>query len=205
VRLVQGVLRIVGNYVAALDYGERDTLTGLLNRKTFESQFERFRQYTRRQGDRPRGEGSSWLGLLDIDHFKSINDRFGHLFGDEVLLLVSQQVRRALRTGDQLFRFGGEEFVVMLHGIEEPAARMVFERLRLAVERYEFPQLGRVTLSLGWTLVAPQDGPTSCLERADAALYYAKAQGRNCGYSHEELVAAGRLGPEAATREIELF
>jgi diguanylate cyclase (GGDEF)-like protein len=205
VRLVQGVLRIVGNYVAALDYGERDTLTGLLNRKTFESQFERFRKHTRRQNDRPRGEGGSWLGLLDIDHFKSINDRFGHLFGDEVLLLLSQQVRRALRTGDQLFRFGGEEFIVMLHGVEEPAARMVFERLRAAVERHEFPQLGRVTLSLGWTLVAPQDGPMSCLERADAALYFAKAQGRNRVYSHEELVAAGRLGPQAAAREIELF
>jgi len=204
-RLVHGVLRIVGNYVAALDYGERDTLTGLLNRKTFESQFERYRKYTRRQGDRPRGTGDSWLGLLDIDHFKSINDRFGHLFGDEVLLLVSQQVRRALRTSDQLFRFGGEEFVVMIHGVEEPAARIVFDRLRMAVERHEFPQLGRVTISLGWTTVAPQDGPTSCLERADAALYYAKAQGRNRAFSHEELVVGGRLGPQTATREIELF
>ena len=204
-RLVHGVLRIVGNYVAALDYGERDSLTGLLNRKTFESQFERFRQQTRRQGDRPRGNGGSWLGLLDIDHFKSINDRYGHLFGDEVLLLVSQQVRRALRTSDELFRFGGEEFIVMLHGVEEPSARAVFERLRTSVERYDFPQLGRVTLSLGWTAVAPHDGPMSCLERADAALYFAKAQGRNRAYSHEELVAGGRLGPQAAAREIELF
>jgi GGDEF domain-containing protein len=93
----------------------------------------------------------------------------------------------------------------MLHGVEEPAARTVFDRLRIAVERHEFPQLGRVTLSLGWTLVAPQDGPMSCLERADAALYYAKAQGRNCAYSYEELVSAGRLGPQAAAREIELF
>jgi diguanylate cyclase (GGDEF)-like protein len=122
-----------------------------------------------------------------------------------VLLLVSQQVRRALRTSDQLFRFGGEEFVVMLHGVEEPAARSVFERLRQSVERYEFPQLGTLTISLGWTFVATQDGPTSCLERADAALYYAKARGRNCAFSHEELVSGGRLGPQAATREIELF
>jgi diguanylate cyclase (GGDEF)-like protein len=205
VRLVHGILRIVGNYVAALDYGERDTLTGLLNRKTFESQFERFRNFTRRQGDRPRGDGASWLGLLDIDHFKSINDRYGHLFGDEVLLLVSQQVRRALRTGDQMFRFGGEEFIAMLHGIEEPAARLVFERLRMTVEKHDFPQLGRVTLSLGWTVVAQHDGPISCLERADAALYFAKAQGRNCVYSHEELVTGGKLGSQAAAREIELF
>ena len=118
---------------------------------------------------------------------------------------VSQQVRRTLRTSDQLFRFGGEEFVVMLHGVEEPAARAVFDRLRLAVERHEFPQLGAVTISLGWTFVAPHDGPMSCLERADAALYFAKAQGRNRAFSHEELVAGGRLGPQAAAREIELF
>ncbi|MET0291949.1 MAG: GGDEF domain-containing protein [Steroidobacteraceae bacterium] len=205
VRLVHGLLRIFGNYVAALDYGERDTLTGLLNRKTFESQFERFRSYTRRHGERPRGDGTSWLGLLDIDHFKSINDRFGHLFGDEVLLLVSQQFRRTLRVGDQLFRFGGEEFVVMLNGIEEAGARTAFERLRGVVEKHEFPQLGRVTISLGWTRVGLQDGPMSCLERADAALYYAKAQGRNRVNGHEELVAAGHLGPQAAAREIELF
>jgi diguanylate cyclase (GGDEF)-like protein len=205
VRLAQGVLRIIGNYVAALDYGERDTLTGLLNRKTFESQFERFRQFTRRTADHPRGGGASWLGLLDIDHFKGINDRYGHLFGDEVLLLVSQQVRRTLRIGDQMFRFGGEEFIVMLHGIEQAAARAVFDRVRATVEKHQFPQLGRVTLSLGWTLVGAQDGPMSCLERADAALYYAKGQGRNCIHGHEELVAAGRLGPQAAAREIELF
>lgn len=205
IRLVHGLLRIFGNYIAALDYGERDTLTGLLNRKTFESQFERFRSHSRRQGEHPQGDGTSWLGLLDIDHFKSINDRFGHLFGDEVLLLVSQQVRRTLRTGDQLFRFGGEEFVVMLNGIEESGARAVFDRLRAVVEKHDFPQLGRVTLSLGWTRVAPHDGPLSCLERADAALYYAKAQGRNRVHGHEELVAGGHLGPEAATKEIELF
>ncbi len=205
VRLVHGILRILGNYVAALDYGERDTLTGLLNRKTFESQFERFRRFTRRETDRVRGEGMSWLGLLDIDHFKSINDRYGHLFGDEVLLLVSQLARRTLRTSDQLFRFGGEEFVVMLNGIEEGAARAVFDRLRGVIENHDFPQLGRVTLSLGWTQVAAHDGPMSCLERADAALYYAKAHGRNCVHSHEALVADGLLGSQTAPREIELF
>jgi diguanylate cyclase (GGDEF)-like protein len=205
VRLVHGLIRIFGNYVAALDYGERDTLTGLLNRKTFESQFERFRSFSRRQADHAHGQGTSWLGLLDIDHFKSINDRFGHLFGDEVLLLVSQQVRRTLRNADQLFRFGGEEFVVMLNGIEENGARAVFERLRAVVEKHDFPQLGRVTLSLGWTRVAAQDGPLSCLERADAALYYAKAQGRNCIHGHEDLVSARLLAPQAAAREIELF
>ena len=90
-------------------------------------------------------------------------------------------------------------------GVEEPSARNVFERLRQIIERHDFPQLGTVTISIGWTTVGAQDGPTSCLERADAALYFAKAQGRNRAFSNEELVGAGRLASQATPSEIELF
>lgn len=213
--LVQGILGIVKNHLALLDYGELDALTGLLNRKTFEGHFERMR---RRLWDQTAtdsvalasqkgasGPEPSWLALIDIDHFKSVNDRYGHLFGDEVLLLVSQLMKRAFRGADQLFRFGGEEFVVVLEHASEAGAQLAFERLRTTVADYAFPQVGRVTISLGYTRVLPQDVPTLCVERADAALYYAKEHGRNNVRNCEKLVAAGELEGQFRSGEIELF
>ena len=152
--LVIGILSIVKNHRALLDYGELDTLTGLLNRKTFERQFEKLRQRLtalhQAASEQPADQlEPSWLALIDIDHFKSINDCYGHMFGDEVLLLVSQLMRRSFRGADQLFRFGGEEFVVMLEHATEPGAHIAFERLRAAIEEYSFPQVGRVTISVG--------------------------------------------------------
>lgn len=72
------------------------------------------------------------MGVLDIDHFKSINDRFGHLYGDEVLLLLSRIMRKNFREGDLLFRYGGEEFIVLLQNVDEERAKCVLERLRQA-------------------------------------------------------------------------
>src|SRR5581483_2486671 len=193
--LVQGILGIVKNHLALLDYGELDTLTGLLNRKTFESHFHKLCQRLVRDGEDPhtgpsapdgterrsatQGRDPSWLALIDIDHFKSINDGYGHLFGDEVLLLVSRLMRRSLRGADHLFRFGGEEFVVVLDRASESGVQIVFERLRAAVEQHKFPQVGRVTISIGYTRINPRDISTTCVERADGALYYAKSHGRN--------------------------
>src|SRR4029453_8016974 len=122
--------RILRNQLALLDYGECDTLTALLNRKTFETRFDKLRQRLRPRPDAPESEGVSWLGLLDIDHFKAINDRHGHLFGDEVLLLVSRIMKNTLRGSDQLFRFGGEEFVIVLEDIGAVGAATAFERVR---------------------------------------------------------------------------
>lgn len=197
--LVQGILRLIGNHRALLDYGQRDTLTGLLNRKTFEAQFDKLRQQL--VGERHSAASRGWLALIDIDRFKSINDRHGHLFGDEVLLLVAQLMRQALRGSDYLYRFGGEEFVLLLHGIGEPAAERILERVRASIEAYEFPQVGRVTVSLGWTALADADSPTTCLERADSALYTAKNAGRNrcCRYRAQ----SSALAPQDSL--IELF
>ncbi len=220
--LVQGILGIVKNHLALLDYGELDTLTGLLNRKTFESHFHKLCQRlappegaeslagqsapggTERR-TAAQGRDPSWLALIDIDHFKSINDGYGHLFGDEVLLLVSRLMRRSLRGADHLFRFGGEEFVVVLDRASESGVQIVFERLRAAVEQHKFPQVGRVTISIGYTRINPRDISTTCVERADGALYYAKSHGRNNVRSWEELRAAGQLTPRAGVGDIELF
>jgi diguanylate cyclase (GGDEF)-like protein len=217
--LVLGILGIVKNHLALLDYGELDTLTGLLNRKTFESHFHKLCRRLAPADDKEPGpsvpEGTerrsthgrepSWLALVDIDHFKSINDGYGHLFGDEVLLLVSRLMRRSLRGADHLFRFGGEEFVVVLDRAGEAGVQIVFERLRAAVEQHKFPQVGRVTISIGYTRIHPRDISTTCVERADAALYYAKSHGRNNVRCWEALRTAGQLTPRAGIGEIELF
>jgi diguanylate cyclase (GGDEF)-like protein len=202
--LVRGILRILKNQLSLLDYGERDTLTGLLNRKTFETRFDKVARALRVDDAEPMLL-PTWLGLVDIDHFKSINDSHGHLFGDEVLLLASQIMARTLRSSDQLFRFGGEEFVIMLEAMEASGARSAFERVRKAIATYVFPQIGRVTISLGYTPIRPQDVPATCIERADAALYYAKRAGRNETRDYEELIAAGDLAGPAADGEVELF
>ncbi len=210
--LVRGILEIVRNHLALLDYSELDTLTGLLNRKTFEGHFEKLRNKTAYSPqsvpapEHPGGEPeSAWLALIDIDNFKSINDSYGHLFGDEVLLLVSQLMKRSFRGADQLFRFGGEEFVVVLECASEAGAQIALERLRARIEAYTFPQVKRVTITVGYTRIAPQDVPALCVERADAALYYGKSHGRNGVCNFEALTTAGKLVEKLQNGEIELF
>ena len=202
---INAILRILKNHLALLDYGELDTLTGMLNRKTYEASFEKLRQRLR-LADAARGvKEPSWLGLVDIDRFKCINDNYGHLFGDEVLLLVSQLMKTCFRGTDQLFRFGGEEFVIVLDHATMEGVEIAFDRLRETIATFDFPQVGRVTVSLGYSQIYPTDSPSTCVERADAALYYAKRHGRNNIRSYETLVAAGELSPKDDGGNVELF
>jgi diguanylate cyclase (GGDEF)-like protein len=203
--LLHGILRIVENHLALLDYGERDTLTGLLNRKTFESRFEKTRERLVSGNAAATNETASYLALVDIDKFKSINDSHGHLFGDEVLLLVSQLMKHNFRGADELFRFGGEEFLIVLEQATESGARIALERFRTSIENHAFPQVGRVTISLGYTRITAGDVTTTCIERADGALYYAKGHGRNLCCNYEALVEAGELTPKTEVVDAELF
>jgi diguanylate cyclase (GGDEF)-like protein len=202
---INAILRILKNHLALLDYGELDTLTGMLNRKTYEASFEKLRQRLRLADAARAAKEPSWLGLVDIDKFKCINDNYGHLFGDEVLLLVSQLMKTCFRGTDQLFRFGGEEFVIVLDHATTEGVEIAFDRLRQAIAIFEFPQVGRVTISLGYSQIYPTDSPSSCVERADAALYYAKHHGRNNIRSYETLVAAGELSAKDGGGNVELF
>lgn len=194
--------RIYGNQVSLLDYSELDTLTHLLNRKTFDETFDRLltahvagadteNHINRREHHEE--DAPAWLGVIDIDHFKRVNDSFGHLFGDEVLLRVGDLMRKTFRGGDRLFRFGGEEFVVILNAETADLAAVGFNRFRASVEGNEFPQVGQVTCSVGFTAVLSRDVPTDVVGRADEALYYAKEHGRNQVCSYEHLLAAGAI------------
>jgi diguanylate cyclase (GGDEF)-like protein len=144
-------------------------------------------------------EGSpAWLCVVDIDHFKRVNDSFGHLFGDEVLLRMGDLMRKTFRGGDRLFRFGGEEFVVILNAEDEALAATSFNRFRNSVEKHEFPQVGKVTCSIGFTAVTNMDVPTDVVGRADEALYFAKEHGRNQVCCYERLVAEGAIAQPVA-------
>lgn len=204
--IVHGILRIMRNHLSTLDYAERDTLTGLLNRRTFESAFaKRLRNGSGLSGDDPLSRGT-WLLTIDVDRFKSINDNYGHLFGDEVLLLVGRILCESFRSSETIYRFGGEEFVVLLENTDEAGASIAANRFREKLAAHRFPQIGQVTASVGYTRVSHADIPTSAIERADIALYFCKGHGRNCCHCYEALVRDGHVQPKhASTAELELF
>jgi diguanylate cyclase (GGDEF)-like protein len=213
--VIEGILGVYRNYQSLLDYSERDSLTGLLNRKTFDEKFskmvaggfvddesgEKFETERRQPVDIPE----QWLAVVDIDHFKRVNDQFGHLYGDEVLILVANILRQSFRLQDKVFRFGGEEFVILLRSTTHDDALRIFERFRTSVEKHHFPQVGQVTVSVGFVKITPSETPVVILGHADQALYYAKANGRNRVCNYEELVAGGSLQTEIKQAPMEFF
>lgn len=212
-KLVSSVLRIYRNFQGLLDYSERDTLTGLLNRKTFDESFVRIGvsdlppSGAAADGEprRPVATSTSWLGVIDIDHFKRVNDSYGHLIGDEVLLLLSRLMRSSFRFHDHLYRFGGEEFVVLMRCGSAADALLAMERLRGNVENYSFPRVGSITVSVGFTELRAGDTPSAAFERADKAVYFAKENGRNQVFHHATLVAQGKLDDSSRDSDVELF
>ncbi len=156
-----------------------DPLTGLLNRRGFDAQVQFAMALARRSG-RPL-----CLATLDIDHFKQVNDNYGHEVGDLVLKSVANQLRSRLRDSDVIARFGGEEFVVLLPDTPPEAAQRIAREILAAIEQHQWPLVGRLTLSAGITALRPtlqngtEDNDTALLRRSDDALYQSKNAGRN--------------------------
>jgi diguanylate cyclase (GGDEF)-like protein len=211
---LDALVRVYRNVYALLDECQRDKLTGLRNRRTLiESLAECLEETLSAQ--RPPGPGRRaaaaagaaageyWLAVIDIDHFKRINDRFGHVFGDEVLVLLARLMNECFRDNDLLFRVGGEEFVVVLRvpGREGTAASL--ERFRRAVKAKRFPQVGVVTVSMGAARLSDLAAPTDIFDRADQALYRSKRNGRDRVTFFEDLRGSGLGG--RPTGSIELF
>jgi diguanylate cyclase (GGDEF)-like protein len=119
------------------------------------------------------------LIMFDIDHFKQINDRYGHSAGDRVLQHLCHLLRGLIRQGDQLIRWGGEEFLILLPTTRIEAAGPFAERIRRQVEEEPFPEVGGLTISLGVAQLQDRDDIDSLLKRVDNALYQAKQDGRN--------------------------
>jgi diguanylate cyclase (GGDEF)-like protein len=200
-RLLVGMVRVYQNFMKLMSESEIDTLTGLQNRRKLESFLTSrlsARLHQRRESDMQIGSSSTlekgeYLAVLDLDRFKRINDTFGHLIGDEVLLTFSSILRASLRDNDRSFRYGGEEFIVVLTDVSREQAASVLERLRSTVEKHDFPQVGSVTVSIGYTRIAEQDLPTRIIEEADKALYYAKEHGRNQLREYQTLLKQGEV------------
>ncbi|MEM1317877.1 MAG: GGDEF domain-containing protein [Pseudomonadota bacterium] len=160
-----------------------DYLTGTLSRAAFMEMFERHQTRAKRQlengGAQPCCDA---LLVIDADHFKKINDRFGHAVGDAVLTMMGRVLHTTVRPGDHVGRLGGEEFGVYLTGCDASAARFVAERLRLAISKAA-EDLGiqglRVTVSVGAVVFEPACDFARVFEKADAELYNAKDAGRD--------------------------
>lgn len=183
-----------------------DGLTGLFNRRAFESHMNRLLSGLR--GDHRRADRQGLLpyfALLDIDNFKAVNDRLGHLIGDEVLLHFSQLMTRSFRADDLLFRYGGEEFAIALFVDRPEHVGLVLERFRYAVEEYLFPGVGPVTVSIGFTNIKANQVLTTVTDEADRALYFAKRNGRNRIADHDALIEAGALEAGDGAGTVELF
>ena len=151
-----------------------DPLTGLANRRAFTEALDTMLA---------RSGGTGCLALFDIDHFKSINDRFGHDAGDDLLVAFARLAEKATRRGDMVARLGGEEFALVLADVALDEARQLCERLRIAIEDAVFTARDgraiRMTVSAGIVVIAKAESRVNLMRSADAALYEAKALGRN--------------------------
>lgn len=177
--------KLRANYEISLSMALTDALTGLYNRRYFEVHMQKMLQSSR--------ENRKPLGFLymDIDHFKSVNDTYGHQVGDEILKGFAERVKDALRSFDLVARLGGEEFVAILPDTTPDVAYAIGERLRKAIAATPFPCSNAdgqlvVTSSFGGIVLTGNDldqvSVPDVIKRADAQLYEAKHNGRNCVY-----------------------
>jgi diguanylate cyclase (GGDEF)-like protein len=152
------------NYRMALT----DALTGLYNHRAYKEKIDGLSQYV--------------LLIIDIDHFKKLNDTYGHLVGDKVLVTIGNILKVSVRSGDLPFRYGGEEFVVVLPGTTPQVGLKIAERLRQKIaEKASDEGAGRVpvTVSIGVSVKKPGMSSQAVFEQADNAMYRAKQMGRN--------------------------
>jgi diguanylate cyclase (GGDEF)-like protein len=195
------LLAIAAKYYERLVDAETDPLTKLANRGVFHAHVDAgIKRWT-------ASDRNYYFAILDIDHFKRVNDTFGHVYGDEILVHFANLMKRTFRAGDLLYRVGGEEFV-LIYGVDPPyGGESTLERFRKAVEAYPFPGVGHVTVSIGYTRISEPLEPTGILiDRADSAVYYAKSHGRNRVCCWEDLAEHGELPAEpASSRDVTLF
>lgn len=214
IHVIGGIVSVYRNFQNLLDYSERDSLTGLLNRKTFDDQLAKMLHASGDKdavlpGQPERRHHSDtekqWLAVVDVDHFKLVNDKFGHLYGDEVLILIANLLQSSFRSQDRVFRFGGEEFVVLLRSTSLENAQKIIDRFRTNVEQHLFPQVGKVTVSVGFVSIRAYESPVVILGHADQALYYAKSHGRNQACHYDQLISGGLLQAVTSNDTAEFF
>jgi diguanylate cyclase (GGDEF)-like protein len=166
--------RVFLNYELLERLAITDELTGLYNRTKLD-------EFLQNELNRSQRFGHTFgMVVLDIDHFKNINDSYGHQVGDEILAGMAQMIKEHLRSTDKAVRWGGEEFIIIYLETSHDELIKLAEELRQKIEEHRFKTVGNVTASFGVTLYQKRDSVASIIRRADKALYMAKESGRNC-------------------------
>ncbi|QLJ08962.1 GGDEF domain-containing protein [Pseudoalteromonas sp. JSTW] len=174
------MLNIYANQLSLLYKSRLDPLTELLNRQTFDKKVIDIAAQAAHGVTHSDVNHRHWyLAMIDIDHFKRVNDNYGHVIGDEVILLVAQLLKNNFRFEDYVFRYGGEEFAILFQATDECDARNVLNRFRACVAEYPFPQVGSLTVSCGFLPICEFEMVASLVQKADNALYHSKNMGRN--------------------------
>jgi diguanylate cyclase (GGDEF)-like protein len=195
--ILSGLLGIYSNFIKLLNESQTDELTGLANRKTFDSAISKVfndlpQEYKKVESENRSQESNKyWLVMIDIDNFKHVNDRFGHLYGDEILIHLAQIIRSNFRNEDLQFRFGGEEFVILLSANNQMECMQILERFRRNVEEYQFPNLDTVTVSIGVVELKKETFHITSIDYADQALYKSKKSGKNQITFFENMLSEG--------------
>lgn len=181
----------------------RDALTGLYNRRAFNEKIPQLLDNSSNYHRRAIDFTPTIYVMLDIDHFKLINDSQGHLFGDEVLLLLAQLMADSFRDNDLLFRYGGEEFAMVLMDIDASQAQVTLDRIREKISGYTFPNAKQVTVSIGYTLFDNRLTMDQLITQADIALYHCKDTTRNAVHSYQDLVEKGLVPAQKGSRAVQ--
>ena len=203
-RTLLQLLTLFNNQYLLLDNNNHDALTGLLNRRAFEERLSQLIQSHQNSGR--ENPNKYCFAIFDIDHFKRVNDTFGHLYGDEVLILFAGIMEKVFRHEDMLFRYGGEEFAVVLSNVDLEMADSILNRFREKISSHNFPQVGQVTVSIGYTAITCVPDTSDIIAHADKALYYSKENGRNQVNAYESLLEQAKITTTTHDSEdIELF
>ncbi len=205
--VLETLVAIYGNQHSLLNYQQRDGLTGLYNRAAMDNWLSKALAVGDIPGRRALdADNVGCFAIFDIDHFKRINDSLGHLYGDEVLLILADLMRESFRFNDLLFRYGGEEFVAVLTDTDLETAMTVLQRFCDRIAAHHFPQINQVTLTIGVVEIALGMLPSSLIDQADKALYHGKNHGRNQVNAYEWLLDGNVLQAKVEEqRNIALF
>lgn len=216
IEVIRTMVSMWSRLLSTLYFYQRDALTGLLNRSILiesingsafdSSTFDALEKddFSERREHIHLPESNA-VALIDIDNFKQVNDNWGHTIGDEVLIKMAHLMEVTFRECDVICRYGGEEFAVYLRYVSKTKAHEILERFRKRVAESVFPKVDKITVSIGYTLTFPGILASELIERADAALYYAKEHGKDQVVAAEDHQQLWSSTGNFDIGEIELF
>jgi diguanylate cyclase (GGDEF)-like protein len=191
---LEAIIGVYCNQCELILTAELDELTGLNNRRAFARiTAAMFSTEETKSVEYYQLENSACMAIVDLDHFKRVNDKLGHIYGDEVLSLFAKMVKSSLRMSDYFFRYGGDEFIIILNDTDSQQAFEILSRLRQEAESFDYPNIESISISIGYTSMEKELGISSIMDMADSALYFSKDNGRNQVNSYHYLADRGLI------------